>query len=189
MLNLNNKYRINGNFSIRQDNYKSILSNDIVSIELNEQERMIFNHISNFSLKEIAVILQEFFQVDFDESIKVLDLFINRLTSANVITLLDSLNVDILLENKVYLKRKEIELIVEDDGTGVLRDTHLGKMLFVNKTGIEIWNFLVEENTIEDIVAFFIKKYSLPSEELKKDISEFLSILLEKDYVYPMSTN
>jgi hypothetical protein len=183
MINLNCRIKLNDGLSVKTDNFKNILLGDDKYIILEEQETMILNHCNNFKLKEIAIILQEFFQMEYSECVNNIELFVNKLTENNAITIIDEKTELLITETDNFLINNEIELIQDDDGTGVIKDTSLGKMLYLNKTGLEIWALFTQHKSILNIISELSKKYSIDREMIKTDIMEFFSILLEKDFI------
>ena len=187
MINLNSKVVINDGFSLKKNDEdiltSCILTNGIIDIPFTEHERYIFNHLHNYKLQEILIILQEFLNIDYDESVEFLNNFVNKLLKNNVITLVDAIYTNQIEENDIFIKKQEIEFILDDDGTAVIKKPDFNKMLYLNKTGVEVWNLINDNNTLAKIIKCFSEKYSLQYDDLKKDISETIIALLEKKFI------
>lgn len=152
-------------------------------IELNPTEQMILHHHANYDLKEIGVILREFYQMDASQSDKVIEDFVTKLQNNGMIDIVYN-TVQFEIDNRMcFEKNSKIELIVDDDGTGILRDFSKGKMLFINKSGIEMWKYIERKHSLQDMIDYFLEFYNVKKDELIADIEEFIKCLLEKDFI------
>ncbi len=156
---------------------------DKIEIAINPTEQMILNHHVNYDLKEISLILREFYQMDSAQADKVIEEFVTKLQDnemGDIIYNTVRFEVD---SNMCFVKNNKVELIEDDDGTGILRDFSKGKMLFINKSGIEMWKYIERTCSIQDMIDHFVEFYNVKREELETDIEAFIKSLLEKDFI------
>lgn len=171
-----------------KDNVKILAAGEKISageieLELNPTEQMILHHLENYDLKEISVILREFYQMDAIQADELIKDFVMKLQNNNMINILHN-TTQFEINNRMHFeKNSKVELIVDDDGTGILRDFSKGKMLFINKSGVEVWRYIEEKHSFLDMIDYFIQLYNVRQSELVADMEEFIKSLLEKDFI------
>lgn len=182
-MRLNNKIMIKNGVKISDIEGKSQITFGDLVMELNPTEKMILHHCEDFDLKEISVVLREFYQMNAEQADKVLDAFVNRLSNAGVIDIVNSCRQSVIENDMIFKQNPQIELIEDDDETGILRDFDKGKMLFINKAGIIVWKFLEQAHCLEDILIYFDTIYNSNRDELNVDMREYIQTLIDKKYL------
>jgi len=182
-MNLNAKIKLNGDVEKILESGIMFLTVTEDKIELNAAEQMIINHHDNFTLGEIKTILREFFQLDNENVDFILEEFIFKLTDKGFAELVGVEDKKIDINNKDIVRKPDIEFIEDEDGTGVLRNFKLGQLLFVNGTAIRIWNFIEKPRSFDDICDYLLSIYDVESCTVKKEIKEFLAVILEKEFI------
>lgn len=180
-MKLNCKIKLKENAQvIREDGKDKVVYNGI-TIDLDQTEQMILHHHENFELKEIVVILREFYQIGDNQANEFVEKFVEKISPA-----IDFVEGNTKFEwgNRVlFIQNPNIELIEDDDGTGILRDFSKGKMLFINRAGIVAWKYAEELHSMEEIMQNFATVYEVSQNVLLNDMKEFISSLVEKGYL------
>lgn len=180
-MKLNCKIKLKENARVVREEGKDKIVYNGVTIDLNQTEQMILQHHENFELKEIVVILREFYQIGDNQANEFVEKFVEKIRTA--IDLVEGKTIFDWENEVLFIQNPNIELIEDDDGTGILRDFSKGKMLFINRAGIVAWKHVKELHSLEEIMQNFATIYDVSQSALLNDMKEFISSLVDKGYL------
>ena len=69
------------------------------------------------------------------------------------------------------------------DGETVILDTQRGKYYGFNDVGTEVWDFLQQPHTVEEVVQQLMSSYDVTYDRCRSDVESLLAELLEKQLV------
>ena len=72
-----------------------------------------------------------------------------------------------------FIQNKEI-FAVDLDNEVCIFNPENGEYINLNKTGSDIWNFLVEKKSLDTILDFLCDRYKGEKEKIKKNLLDFL---------------
>jgi hypothetical protein len=86
--------------------------------------------------------------------------------------------------NSRYIQNPDIILREEDEDGGLLFNPDTGQVKVVNSTGLFIWKQFATSNDLETVVSAIKANYEdVPDQEVVKDISGFLELMVEKGFI------
>lgn len=88
---------------------------------------------------------------------------------------------DISLNTKVKASAKAVDCQI--DGEIVLLHLDSGTYFGLNAVGAEIWNYIREEKSLEDIQDYLLARYDVPRARCETEVRALLSSLAAQDLI------
>ena len=84
--------------------------------------------------------------------------------------------------NEVIKLKKKLN-VTDLSGEKVMIDFDSGKYFMIKGTGNDIWDYIQEEITVDDIIKKLLSEYDVSEAECEESVDEFLTKLKEYDFI------
>ncbi len=81
------------------------------------------------------------------------------------------------------IKLKKDLNVTDLSGEKVMIDFESGKYFMIKGSGNDIWDYIQEEITVDEIIKRLLSEYEVSEEECENSVMEFLGKLKELDFI------